>query len=131
MLEDGSFLMQHRDDIPQIFFPGKIGLFGGEVEVDESPIEAAIREIREELSVEISAPELVHVLSLDSLANLRFRRRYYFVSHITDEQLKQISLKEGRGIIRILKGDLNMNCLEFVPYDLAFFLEYVGNVNEQ
>jgi len=118
--------MQHRDDTPAIFFPGKIGLFGGEVEPDESPIEAAIREIREELSVEISAPELVHVLSLDSLANSRFRRRYYFVSQITNEQFNQISLNEGQGIIRIPRGELKLDCLAFVPYDLAFLLEYIG-----
>ena len=35
-VEDGRYLMQLRDDIPRIFYPGHWGCFGGAVGPDES-----------------------------------------------------------------------------------------------
>ena len=32
VLDDGRYLMQQRDDIPGIFYPGYWGLFGGAIE---------------------------------------------------------------------------------------------------
>lgn len=57
ILDDrGRFLLQQRDDIPGIFFPGKIGLFGGHREGDETFLDCAVRELQEELGYHI-APE--------------------------------------------------------------------------
>lgn len=44
----GRFLFQLRDDIPNILFPGMLGLFGGHIEDGESPLETVAREIHEE-----------------------------------------------------------------------------------
>ena len=44
------FLMQLRDDIPGIAFPGSWGLFGGHLEPGEAPDTALIRELQEEIS---------------------------------------------------------------------------------
>ena len=46
----GRLLLQLRDNIPNILYPGKIGLFGGHREGDESFLECVVREIHEELS---------------------------------------------------------------------------------
>src|ERR1700733_4323391 len=43
-------LLQQRDDIPGILYPGAIGLFGGHREGDETFLACAVREIHEELS---------------------------------------------------------------------------------
>lgn len=53
----GEFLLQKRDNIPHILFPGKIGLFGGHVETGEKPIETAIRELDEETGLNLPASE--------------------------------------------------------------------------
>lgn len=50
------FLLQQRDDIAGIFYPGKIGLFGGHREGDETFLDCAVRELHEELGYYI-APE--------------------------------------------------------------------------
>jgi ADP-ribose pyrophosphatase YjhB (NUDIX family) len=50
----GRLLLQKRDDIPPILYPGQIGVFGGHREGDESFLECAVRELREELSYDIS-----------------------------------------------------------------------------
>ena len=47
--EDGRLLMQLRDNVPDIREPGKIGLFGGRREGDESFLDCIVREIQEEL----------------------------------------------------------------------------------
>ena len=42
-------LMQLRDDIPGIVYPGQWGLFGGHLEPGETPQEAIYRELAEEI----------------------------------------------------------------------------------
>ena len=46
----GNLLLQLRDDIPGILFPGKVGLFGGHREGGETFLDCVVREIHEELS---------------------------------------------------------------------------------
>lgn len=46
---EGRVLMQLRDDKEGIAFPGKWGFFGGGIEPGESPEEAALRELAEEI----------------------------------------------------------------------------------
>ncbi len=46
--KDGAILLQLRDNIPEIRNPGKWVPPGGGVELDETPLEAAYREIEEE-----------------------------------------------------------------------------------
>ncbi|MFM6057653.1 MAG: NUDIX hydrolase, partial [Microcystis aeruginosa] len=54
--QDGRFLMQLRDDIPTILYPGVWGLFGGHLEAGESPEIGLKRELQEEINYE--APSL-------------------------------------------------------------------------
>jgi 8-oxo-dGTP diphosphatase len=45
----GRFLLQHRDDKPEISNPGMWGSFGGEIEPFETPEAGFLREVEEEL----------------------------------------------------------------------------------
>ncbi|MEA5521429.1 NUDIX hydrolase [Limnoraphis robusta] len=54
LYREGKFLMQLRDDIPGIVYPGVWGLFGGHVEPGETPEIAVKRELIEEIGYEIS-----------------------------------------------------------------------------
>jgi len=54
--QEGRFLMQLRDDIPTILYPGVWGLFGGHLEAGESPEIGLKRELKEEINYE--APSL-------------------------------------------------------------------------
>ena len=51
----GRFLLQQRDDHPGIFYPGRIGLFGGHREGGETFLQCAVREVGEELGLSIPA----------------------------------------------------------------------------
>jgi 8-oxo-dGTP diphosphatase len=51
ILQQGDhFLLQLRDDIPGIRYPGCWGLFGGHLEAGETPLEGLKRELKEELA---------------------------------------------------------------------------------
>ncbi|WP_249164628.1 NUDIX domain-containing protein [Bradyrhizobium jicamae] len=62
---DGRYLFQRRDDIPGIAYPGKLSLFGGHREADETYLACIARELQEEISYPV-APERFELLtSLD------------------------------------------------------------------
>jgi len=45
----GRLLLQQRDDVPGILYPGMIGMFGGQREGDETFRECVSREVHEEI----------------------------------------------------------------------------------
>jgi 8-oxo-dGTP pyrophosphatase MutT (NUDIX family) len=49
LYRDGKFLLQLRDNIPGIIYPGHWGFFGGHMEPDETPEAAVKRELLEEI----------------------------------------------------------------------------------
>jgi|SRR5687768_906964 8-oxo-dGTP pyrophosphatase MutT (NUDIX family) len=62
---NGNLLLQRRDNIPDIIQPGKVGLFGGHREGEETFLECVVREIAEEISQHIPAERFQHLFSLD------------------------------------------------------------------
>lgn len=56
LYQDKKFLMQLRDDIPGIFYPGCWGLFGGHLEPGETPETGLKREVEEEINYNLLSP---------------------------------------------------------------------------
>ena len=50
LYRDGKFLLQLRDNIPGIAYPGYWGFFGGHIEAGENPEDALKRELLEEIT---------------------------------------------------------------------------------
>ena len=63
----GRFLLQQRDDIVGIIHPGKVGLFGGHREGEETYLECVVREIREEISYFVPPEGFEHLASFDGM----------------------------------------------------------------
>jgi 8-oxo-dGTP diphosphatase len=59
----GRFLLQRRDNDPNILYPSKIGLFGGHREGDETFLECVVREVHEETSYLASPERFEHLWS--------------------------------------------------------------------
>ena len=53
LTQENKVLMQLRDDVPNIIYPGCWGFFGGHLEPNESPEMAVVREIKEEINYKV------------------------------------------------------------------------------
>lgn len=82
------FLMQLRDDIPGIAFPGHWGFFGGHIEPGESPDIAMRRELQEEIGYE--PPVLVPFGIFETPQSIR----HVYAAPLT-VRVEQLDLQEG------------------------------------
>jgi 8-oxo-dGTP diphosphatase len=117
----GQFLMQLRDDIPRIFYPGFWGCFGGAVGPGEDPTMALSRELQEEL--EFSPTDFAKVLSLDfDLRGLTGKKNYrhYYLVKINEKELDGFILHEGAAMKLFTPAEL-FTLSNVTPYD-AFAL---------
>lgn len=58
LIQNGHYLLQHRDDRPGIADPGSYGIWGGISEDNESPEDSARRELLEETGVRVKLTDL-------------------------------------------------------------------------
>ncbi len=97
LTQGNKVLMQLRDDIPNIIYPGHWGFFGGHLETGETPKIALEREIMEEISYRIptSQTHLFGVysdrLNTDSTRNVH---RHVFQAPLT-VAITELQLNEG------------------------------------
>ena len=89
---DGRWLLQLRDDIDSIIYPGHWGLFGGHLEPGESPAECVVRELKEEISW--SPPATLQPWFSDASGG---RTVHVFRGELT-VPLDQLYLKEGQDL---------------------------------
>ena len=78
---NGRFLLQQRDDVVGILHPGKVSLFGGHREGDETYLECVVRETHEEISYFVPAERFGYLASLhgtvDKLEDGTFRGKLF------------------------------------------------------
>lgn len=116
-VEDGRYLMQLRDDIPRIFYPGHWGCFGGAVGPGEDPVEALARELAEELEMPpASVDEFVRLdFDLRKLGQKQCYRTYYEIK-VTEDEVSRFVLHEGAEM-RLFAPDALFD-QRLTPYDL-------------
>jgi 8-oxo-dGTP diphosphatase len=89
----GRVLLQLRDDIPTIPFPGMWAIPGGMLEPPETPLACIVREVAEELGVEMAPADVTHLMT---------RTRSYGVEHTFTARLdvpaEEIRLTEGQRV---------------------------------
>jgi 8-oxo-dGTP pyrophosphatase MutT (NUDIX family) len=125
VVDRDRYLMQLRDDIPGIWYPGHWGLFGGAVDAGEDEMSALRRELREELELELQAASLFARFDFDltPMGLARYWRAYYEVA-IDAEACKRLVLREGAEM-RALSGDDALSLPRLSPYDsFALFLHH-------
>jgi 8-oxo-dGTP pyrophosphatase MutT (NUDIX family) len=115
-VEDGRYLMQLRDDIPGIFYPGHWGCFGGAVGPGETGFAALQRELAEELEMQaIHADEFITLdFDLHKLGQSRCYRTYYEIK-ATAAQVSRCVLHEGAEMRLFAPAELFD--LRLTPYD--------------
>ncbi|WP_201449677.1 NUDIX domain-containing protein [Bradyrhizobium sp. Ai1a-2] len=126
---DGRFLMQLRDNKPGIVDPGKISLFGGRREGNESFKDCVAREIHEELGCYLP-PERFEYLarwsgSDHAITGGNFRAEIFIVRSVPAEQL---TVTEGE-LKRFTLGELGQIRQSLAPlaqFALDAFLSGAG-----
>lgn len=125
VVDHARYLMQLRDDIPNIWYPGHWGLFGGAVEEGEDEIAALRRELNEELELEVVTAELFARFDFDltPMGLKRYFRAYYEVP-ISAAAHERLVLHEGAGM-QAFAGDDALSLPRLSPYDsFALFMHH-------
>jgi 8-oxo-dGTP pyrophosphatase MutT (NUDIX family) len=114
---DGRYLLQHRDDLPQIWYPNHWGLFGGGIEAGESPEDALRRELMEEIG--FAPAELRYFTQLDfhfGFAGGPEMPRLYYEVPVTDDDVGTMRLGEGQAMRLFSQKEL-AETVALVGYD--------------
>lgn len=124
--QDGRYLLQHRDDLPGIFFPGWWGLFGGGIEAGETPHGALIRELAEELAFTPHRATLFASVGLDfGFAGYGVLPRHVFEVPIAEDDVAQMRQGEGQGMA-LMAGAEIMAARHIVPYDATAIWQHMA-----
>ena len=125
-LDDGRFVMQQRDDIQGIFYPGYWGLFGGAIEAGETPEQALVREVREELAYEVNSARYFTKTTFDfDFARLGRLDRFFFLVDMPVEALPGLKLGEGRAFGAFTADEILAEP-RIVPYDAFALWQYLN-----
>lgn len=117
-LPNGAYVMQHRDNRPDIWYPDHWGCFGGALDRGETPEQALLRELQEELSFEprdfrhfSSHTTTIEPIGLTTI-------RHYFEIPIDEEAFQTMVVSEGQGCGLLSHDDI---CGPATPYRLASY----------
>jgi 8-oxo-dGTP pyrophosphatase MutT (NUDIX family) len=106
LYQHNQFLLQLRDDFPDIRYPGHWAFFGGHVEPGELPTAAVKRELQEEIGY--TPPQIHHFCSYQTDSQI-IRHVFYAPLIIS---LEELQLNEGQ--------DLGLSTIEEVYQGYRF-----------
>lgn len=91
--DKGEFLLALRDNKPGIPFPNHWDLIGGHVEEGETPEEALVREVKEELDIDLK--EYAFYKKFECLTGDAYENTKYIYSGKINIPIEEITLLEG------------------------------------
>jgi 8-oxo-dGTP diphosphatase len=91
--DKGEFLLYLRDNKPDIPFPDHWDLIGGHVEEGETPEEALVREVKEELDIDLK--EYAFYKKYECLTGDAYENIKYIYSGKINLPIEEITLLEG------------------------------------
>lgn len=101
--KEGKLLVYQRDNKPTIPFPNHWDLFGGIVENGETPEQALVREIQEELGIRLENFQKFRVYTC-LIGDVRPNVKHIFWAKI-DANAEELTLREGQELHSIALSD--------------------------
>lgn len=95
ILVDGMLLVHLRDNAPGLFNANMWDFPGGGREGDESPLECAIREVNEELEIQLDESDFIWKKSFPAQKDPN-QIAFFFVAKIEQPRIKNLVLHEGQ-----------------------------------
>jgi len=118
---NNEILFVLRDNNKNILYPNMWNLLGGSIENNETPEKAIIREVKEELSLNLENPKLYKITEFPNKTEYTYWQRI----NITEEELNK-SLTEGQRVRWFSKKELEKTKIAFNlnPLVEKFFEEW-------
>jgi 8-oxo-dGTP pyrophosphatase MutT (NUDIX family) len=117
VVDGAHYLLQLRDDISGIFYPGHWGAFGGALDPGETPEQGLRRELAEELGFAPGEIAYFTEFTFDFAPHggTRVSRRYY-EAHVRAQDIAGMTLGEGAAL-RVFSAEELLRRQPVVPYD--------------
>ena len=119
--QDGKYLMQLRDDLPNILYPGVWGFFGGHLEPEEDPEAGLRRELIEEINYPVE-----QLTKFCCNTNERYLRHIFYCPLTIP--LSQLELREGWDMGLLSPSDIQQG---YGYSDRAKSVKPIGNLHRQ
>lgn len=120
VLEDGRYVLQHRDPIPEIWFPDHWGMFGGATEPGETDEQGLRRELMEEISLDFPENAFRFFTRFDFDFSFcgrgKIRRIFFEIGPLPSSILDRIVLREGYAVDAFSAREA-LSTLRLAPYD--------------
>jgi ADP-ribose pyrophosphatase len=124
--DNGEFLLYLRDNNPDIPFPNHWDLIGGHVEEGETPEVALVREVKEELDIDLkdySFYKKYECLTGDAYENIK-----YIYSGKINLPIKEVTLLEGVRPQYFSREEIPN--VKFANILKSIVMEYISDSNE-
>lgn len=123
--DKGEFLLALRDNKPGIPFPNHWDLIGGHVEEGETPEEALVREVKEELDIELK--DYTFYKKYDCFTGDAYENTKFIYSGKINIPIEEVILLEGERPQYFSKEEIPN--IKFANIIKTILMEYISDSN--
>jgi 8-oxo-dGTP diphosphatase len=121
----GEFLLALRDNKTWIPFPNHWDLIGGHVEKGETPEEALVREVREELDIDLK--EYTFWKKYECLTGDAYENTKYIYTGIINIPIEEVTLLEGQRAQYFTRDEIPN--VKFANIIGTVVMDYINDLN--
>ena len=121
----GEFLLLLRDNIPTIGYPDHWTITGGVIEEGETPEEAALREVQEEIGFRLAGVSPFRLYEIDD-GHREEPVPYYVYWSRLDRCVAELTLCEGQAM-RFFRPE-ELPALRIIPHEVGILQDFLASL---